>query len=207
MKLHEVLEPTAIHLDEGTLRNAIAAAGFALATIPAALLLHQPDSRMSDAARTAVGKVQQQRTIDPTEYVAIAAAKYHVDKTIVRAAVDAALKYQHSDFPSAKDILAVVGTESSFDPEAASALANDPARGLMQVRPGTWNLPPESMSTIDSQIKTGATILRKYYVKLGSREAALHAYNVGLRNHNTGKVKNPRYVPKVNKERDLYRDL
>lgn len=202
MKLHEVLEPTNLQLDEGIVRNVLAAAGIALAAIPASLL-HTP---VIDAVPVKMDKAKS-ATPRVDMLVAKAAAKYRVDPKIVSAAVLSAIKYQHSDFPTAKDILAVVGTESSFNPAAKSQLKTDPAQGLMQVRPGVWKLPAASMDTIDSQIKTGAQILRQYYVKLGDREAALHAYNVGLTNHKTGKVTNPRYVPKVNKERDLYKDI
>lgn len=207
MKLQEVFELTDPQLNEGLIRNVLTAAGFVLATIPAAMILTPSTQEPTiSPAGVAVGKLQHKR-VDPELLVAKAAAKYHVDVNVVKAAVASALKYQHSDFPTAKDILAVVGTESSFNPTAHSHLKKDPARGLMQVRPGVWNLPASSMATIDSQIKTGATILRNYYVKLGSREAALHAYNVGLTNHKSGKVKNPRYVPKVDKERDLYNGI
>jgi soluble lytic murein transglycosylase-like protein len=70
---------------------------------------------------------------------------------------------------------------------------------------------PPQLSTIEDQIKMGAKVLRSYYKRFGSREAALHAFNVGPKNHiksakqpNKG---NPRYVPKVDAEERLYAEL
>lgn len=133
--------------------------------------------------------------------------KFRVDPKLVKAIAQTAMKYEHPDFPTAKDILGVVGTESSFNPNAKSQLKTDPAVGLMQIRPGVWGLKPEQLKTIDDQIKHGAEILRSYYKKLGSREDALHAYNVGITNHRTGRVVNPRYVPKVNYHKSMFESV
>lgn len=203
MKLHEVLDQPQHALDEGVLQNIIAAAGIVLAALP------QVGQTPHLDAQRALALVSHQHGSEHQfgQLVTAVASKYKVDPKIVHATVKSAIKYQREDFPTAKDILAVVGTESSFKPSAKSALKTDPAIGLMQVRPGSWKMSPKSLQTIDSQIKTGAEILHKYYVILGSRDAALHAYNVGLTNHHTKKVTNPRYVPKVEKELDLYKDI
>lgn len=198
MKLYEVFELRDEQLNENLLRKAMAAAGFVLAAIPSAITT-TPDAEHQEMMAKYTPNVQK--------LVSVAAGKYDVSPKIVQRVVAAAVKHQYPDFPTAKDILAVVGVESSFKHDAVSKLKKDPARGLMQVRPGVWNISEESFKSIDTQIKTGAKILRQYYEKLGDREAALHAYNVGLTNHNTGKRQNPRYVPKVDKELSLYKDI
>lgn len=203
MKLQEIFEVENEQLAEGVIQKAIAAAGFVLASVTPSSLLHTPDLDLKPAVQQAA----KQKGPNMAKLVSVAATKYKVSPQVVQQAVASAVKHAHPDFPTAKDLLAVVGVESSFNPNAVSQLKKDPARGLMQIRPGIWDLPETSFKTIDSQIKTGAEILRKYYVKLGSREAALHAYNVGITNHKKGKGTNPRYVPKIDKEKSLYNDI
>lgn len=206
MKLQELFEQNNEQLNEGMLRNAIAAAGFVLAALPASMM-YKPQMVLQKTAVDAVQTTAAKTQPNIEKLVQVAAQRYSVDTKTVQTVVSSAMKHQYSDFPTAKDILAVVGVESSFKPHAVSQLKTDPAKGLMQVRPQTWKLAPDALDTIDGQIKTGSQILRTYYEKLGSREAALHAYNVGIGNHKTGKVKNPRYVPKVDKERNLYSEI
>jgi hypothetical protein len=130
--------------------------------------------------------------------------KYSVHSKLAVKCASAAKRYEYSTFPKAEDILAITGIESSFDPSSISGLSQDPARGLMQVRPGKWKLSPKSLSTIDKQIKVGAKILNHYYRKLGSIPAAVHAYNIGITNFRHGKNLNPEYVQKFTNERKLY---
>jgi hypothetical protein len=113
-----------------------------------------------------------------------------------------AKKYERAVFPKAADILAIVGIESSYKKNATSGLKKDPAKGLMQVRPGVWGIDVKSLATIEEQIKFGADILGKYYDKLGDVDKAVHAYNVGITNFKRGKGLNPSYVDKFNRERD-----
>lgn len=199
MKVEELL---AQDLNEGVLKNAIAAAIMVVGAL-SATTANAPRNPHPVAA-------QQKKPVNLMMLVSKAAEKHHVKDDVVKQVVQAALKYEKSDFPKAKDILAVIGVESSFNPDAKSKLKTDPARGLMQLRPGVWKLPKSEFKTIDAQVKNGAEILSAYYKKLGSREAALHAYNVGLTNHlkskDNPKLANPRYVPKVNAERALYGD-
>lgn len=121
---------------------------------------------------------------------------YKVDPKLAANIVVLAHKYADPVFPKAPDILKVIGVESSFIPTAVSKLKEDPAIGLMQVRPGKWEIDPSELSTIEGQIKHGSKILNKYYHKLkGNKEAALQAYNVGLRNFRKG-VRAPKYIQK-----------
>jgi len=133
-----------------------------------------------------------------TEIATDIAKTYRVDTEMVKKIVDTAHEHQSRDFPKAEDILAVVGIESSFDPTSKSSLRHDPAIGLMQIRPGIWNLDTSDLSTIESQIKTGAAILRKYYKKTGSADDAVQAYNIGITNFRKGR-RAESYLAKYNK--------
>lgn len=129
--------------------------------------------------------------------------KYDVDKELVQQIVELAHKYEKPVFPKAQDILSIVGIESSFDPEAVSRLRKDPAVGLMQVRPGVWNIDPSEMNDVEAQIRHGSEILQWYYQKLHNKEAAIQAYNVGLTDYRQG-VGAPEYLQKFHNERQLY---
>ena len=119
--------------------------------------------------------------------------------------VKTALQNEHPTFPKAEDILAIVGIESSFNPSVKSQLKHDPAVGLMQVRPGIWDIDPTKLSTIENQIKVGANILAAYYSKLKSPDGAVHSYNIGITNYNKKKGLNPGYVQKYKTDLKLYK--
>lgn len=127
------------------------------------------------------------------------AAKYRVDKELVMKVVNLAYEYEDKTFPKAEDILAIIGVESSFNPKSKSNLRSDPALGLMQVRPGVWNIDPDHLDTVEMQIKYGVDILRHYYKKLGNAEDAIQAYNLGLTRFRRG-GRNTRYVAKYQQE-------
>ena len=110
-----------------------------------------------------------------------------------------AFKYEDETFPRAEHILAVVGIESSYNPASVSRLRHDPARGLMQVRPGVWNIDPSELQNIEGQIKHGAEILRLYHQKLKDEDDAVQAYNIGFTNFRRGQT-NPRYLNKFQNE-------
>lgn len=129
--------------------------------------------------------------------------KYDVDDDFAGQVVELAHKYQKPGFPTAKDILAVIGVESSFDPDAVSGLKNDPAIGLMQVRPGVWNLNPSSLNDVEQQIATGSDILHQYYKKMKNKNAALAVYNVGPTQYKSGNTAD-NYVKKYYDELRLY---
>jgi len=137
-----------------------------------------------------IGRAELARTI---------AKKYRVSRKLIQQVVELAYKYEDPTFPKAADILAIVGVESSFNPESRSRLRHDPAIGLMQVRPGIWNINAAELRSIESNIKHGANILRHYYKKLGSAEAAVQAYNLGLTRFRKG-GRNKRYVAKYRLE-------
>lgn len=138
---------------------------------------------------------------------AIVLKKYHIDKEKAWNIVDAALDNEDITFPKAEDILSIAGIESSFNDKAVSRLKKDPARGLMQVRPAVWKLTPADFRDIEDQIEHGANILKQYFKQLGSKEDAVHAYNVGITAFKSGDEDrlNPQYVAKFEAERKRYK--
>jgi len=130
--------------------------------------------------------------------------KYDVEDELANTIVELAHKYQKPGFPTAKDILAVIGVESSFDPDAVSGLSIDPAVGLMQVRPGIWNIDKsELQGDPERQIATGSDILHQYFKKSKNKNAALALYNVGPTEYKKGNTAE-NYVRKFYKELRLY---
>lgn len=213
MKLHEVLPQE--QLDEKSLRNALAAGilGTSMA-MPGAIADHKPPQTSSYERPQDEITTTAKRTSDPfkpeidisspdlvrrTELAKNIAKKYRVDIDLVQQVVDLAYKYQDKEFPRAEDILAIVGVESSFNPESRSSLRHDPAIGLMQVRPGIWNIDPEHLASTESQIKYGVAILKRYYKRLGNAEDAVQAYNLGITSFRRGQ-RNNQYVAKYQRE-------
>lgn len=145
------------------------------------------------------------KRIDPKQVAQVARItnKYDVDEELAQQVVELANTYQKPTFPRAKDILAIVGIESSFDPDAQSQLKHDPAMGLTQIRPGVWNIDPAELQGVEAQIRICADILSYYYKKLHNKEAAVQAYNVGLTDYNRG-VSAPQYLSKYHREYQLY---
>ncbi len=213
MKLLEILPEH--QLDEKSLRHALAAGilGTSMA-MPGAISSHSPPKHPEpEKARDEIVTTAKRPTIPTkheidipaptfvqrTELAKNIARKYRVERDLVQQVVDLAYKYQDPEFPKAKDILAIIGIESSFDPSSKSGLKRDPALGLMQVRPGVWNIDPNDLSSVESQIKYGVDILKHYYKKLGHAEDTLQAYNLGITKFRKG-ARNPRYVSKFQRE-------
>lgn len=199
MKVHEILPET---LEERALRHAVAAGivGASLAAAPNKMADHSPPPTRPMISQDDQGPPEpseeeiRQRQMR-TRVADRIAQQYRVNKELAAEVVELAHKYEDPEFPTARDILAVVGVESSFQPDSVSRLKRDPARGLMQVRPGVWGIDPKELEDIETQIRVGAEILKRYYTKLGDPEAALQAYNVGLSKYRQGQT-NPRYISK-----------
>lgn len=140
--------------------------------------------------------------------------RFKIAPQFAQKVVRLAHKYQHETFPKAKDILAIIGAESSFNPNAVSHLQDDPAIGLMQVRPRTWGLNRHDMIDINGNIQKGAEILHNYYTSLHNNKiAAVAAYNVGLDNYRYNR-EDPkiadalaRYIDKFKNEIAQYKGL
>lgn len=189
MKLHELHEE---ELDEG-IKSTMAAGALAAALAAPGAMSHGVTPYDKPEITTTAPE------IDRAELARTIAKKYRVSRKLVQQVVGLAYKYEDPTFPKAADILAIVGIESSFNPKSRSRLRRDPAIGLMQVRPGIWNISLAELRSIESNIKHGANILRHYYKKLGSAEAAVQAYNLGLTKFRKG-GRNKRYVAKYRLE-------
>lgn len=215
MKVHEILPEQ--QLDENAWRKAIAAGAIGATLAGAPKVAHDAEPPPQPAP-------QEQRYEEPTDEIVVKgrrpqipnpgdqlrqsqltnniARHYRVNRDLVADVVQLAFEYERQDFPKAEDILAVIGVESSFNPESVSGLRRDPARGLMQVRPGIWDIDPDHLEDIENQIKYGAEILSRYYRRLKDPEAALQAYNLGITRFRRGD-RNPRYVDKFTQVRNV----
>ena len=132
--------------------------------------------------------------------------KYKTNPKVAKQIIRFAKKYSYPTFPKTHDIIALIGIESSFNPDAISNLTTDPAVGLMQIRPGVWNISPKDFNNIENQIKHGSKILHTYYTQLKDKDAAIQAYNIGITNYLRGN-KSSRglaYLIKFQKELNLY---
>ena len=100
----------------------------------------------------------------------------------------------YSDFPKAADILSIIRIESGFNPEAK----NKNSYGVMQVNDGSWEL--------SKNMQQGTNLLREYYIRTGSKKAAIMAYNVGIGNYFRSRlrVSQQEYLMKFNQVRGKY---
>ena len=214
MKLHEILPQE--QLDEVSLKKALATGIIGATLAGAAPKVTAPKSPPTISQQVpGETRVVAKRppTMDPGEHktqidapslrrdkIAMQIAKkYRINRDLASQVVDLAFKYEDAVFPKAEDILAITGIESSFNPASVSPLRRDPARGLMQVRPGVWNIDPSELESIEGQIKHGAEILKRYHRKLNDKGDAVQAYNIGLTKFRRGGA-NPQYLNKFQNE-------
>jgi soluble lytic murein transglycosylase-like protein len=208
MKLNEVILEQE-QLDEIKLKHAIA--GAALAASLAAGGVHKHDSDISNAKIEAAQKAEKaakseadKKTEAIQKLTDIVLDKYDIPEEQAQKIVELTKKHESSIFKS-EDLLAIIGIESSFQPNAKSNLKHDKAVGLTQVRPKIWGIKAKDLKgNLDKQIGLAAEILNKYYHKLGSKDKAVHAYNVGLTNVRHHKGLNPAYVTKWKQELKRY---
>lgn len=102
------------------------------------------------------------------------AAKYNVKADKI---VDIVYRETDQDFPKPIDVLAIISIESEFKYKAVSSKG---AKGLMQIL-------YKKTSTIEQNIQAGVWLLKSYKKQLGSEQAAIHAYNIGIGNYQKGK--------------------
>lgn len=141
------------------------------------------------------------------EYLEQITAKYKVSPELVKEVLRHVDKYSHSVFPKREDLLAVIGIESSWRPNAVSSLRTDPAVGLTQIRPGVWNKwisSADELDHIENQIKYAYRILRYNFKLTESAHDAIIAYNVGYGNWLKGKYTDS-YITKFINERETFR--
>lgn len=189
-------------VQEGFVKNAIIGAAIG----GAAMMSQQFFDKHKDVAVERVHPHVVQAEDEIKSLAKTVKSKYkHVSDEFATHVATMAKKHEKATFPKAKDILAIAGIESSFNPNAKSGLRKDPAIGLTQVRPKTWGIDKNELATPEQQIKKGAEILHQYHQRLGGDvEAAVHSYNVGITNFKRQKGLNPKYVEKFKKERELY---
>lgn len=143
-------------------------------------------------------------TAQKTKYIKVIVNRYKVNESMVSKVVKYANDYAYDTFPKAKDIIAIVGIESSWNPSAKSNLKHDPAIGLTQIRPGKWThlYDAKEISKIENQIKWASQILHHNYEKTGNIKDAVIAYNIGLSARLRGRD-NERYYIKFIKEHNM----
>lgn len=203
MKVEEILFNEE-QLDEIKLKHAIAAGAIA---VSAALPNHIDKSQDREQVKThQIRKADVQKVLTSVEdLVSVVTDEYKISKQEAEKIVKLVKKYEKPSFPQAHDLLAVIGIESSFNPHAKSGLKVDPALGLTQIRPKMWGIKPAVLKgNIEVQIKKAVDILTHNYERLGSKDKAIHAYNVGITNVIQGKGSNLSYVAKWKNELKKY---
>jgi soluble lytic murein transglycosylase-like protein len=222
MKLNEIQDTE--QLDEIKIRHALA--GAALAASLSTVSVHQHDVQKAKTeisaaqakidkaeseaktAKTAAEKAKAEAEIESaliSKLTDIVLDKYKIAPANAKHIVELVNKYADPVFPKAEDLLAIIGIESSFNPSAKSGLKHDKAVGLTQIRPKIWGIHAKNLrGHLDKQVELASDILNKYYQKLGSKDKAIHAYNVGLTNVRHGKGLNPAYVTKWKAELKRY---
>lgn len=105
----------------------------------------------------------------------------------VREIAEASYKVtEHTQLLSAVDILSICQIESGYNTLAVSKAG---AKGLAQI------LYKPTKFDIETNMRDGVDLMLEYIRILGSKEAALHAYNVGIGNYRKG-MRNYSYVRK-----------
>jgi hypothetical protein len=113
------------------------------------------------------------------------AKEYKVPVPKVQEIFDTISKCIDDKFPCETDVLAIIAIESSFQEKAISSAK---AKGYMQIL-------YTKTHTVEENIKAGVWLLKDYHRRLGSIEAAVQAYNVGLGNYRKG-MRNRKYYDK-----------
>jgi hypothetical protein len=126
----------------------------------------------------------------------------HISDTRATNATKAAIESSYDDFPTAYDTLAIALIESELKCKPNKVTK---ANGCMQIIRSHWRkLPPETFNSVKGNIKGGSSILREYYIELGSKSAAIQAYRVGISNYKKG-VRAKRYYKSYLKTKNQIR--
>lgn len=135
--------------------------------------------------------------VDPNEILAAKISNYYKKPLeTVSQIVEYSKEFAHEEFPTQRDILAIIAVESSFNPEAKF----QGSRGLMQVLVKTHAKRILGPFDVREQIRVGTEILREYYLQTGKvRDAAVMAYNVGPGAYQKG-VRPDHYLSKFRRE-------
>jgi hypothetical protein len=100
-------------------------------------------------------------------------------------------------FPMVHHLLAIAAIESSFNRHAVSYAG---AKGLVQIlyKPTTFE--------IRGNLQDGVALLTEYRRALGSEDAAIQSYNVGIGNYIKG-MRNQDYLNKYKREKYKFKEL
>ena len=113
---------------------------------------------------------------------------YDLDESYAKDIISFAKKNSFSDFPTVKDILAIIGIESAFKFNAE----NQGAYGLMQIQAFWFRKyfnQLEDLYDPFTNMRLGIMTLRNYFLKLNNKEDAIIAYQAGI-----GKFLNGEYT-------------
>lgn len=108
-------------------------------------------------------------------------ANYGLEQKYAEDVVKFVKKNSYKDFPTVRDILAVIGIESSFDTQAS----NQGAYGLMQIQYFWFTKYVQTTEELYDpyvNITLGIDTLRQYFLKLRNKEDAIIAYQAGIKN-------------------------
>ena len=119
--------------------------------------------------------------------------KYDIDYFEAKKIVDKVNESANYQFPSRIDVLSIIAIESRFKHKAVSKKG---AKGWMQIL-------YKKVHTEDENLLAGIELLVDYRQKLGSEEAAIHAYNVGIKNYKDGKRNINYYDKYLNTKKEL----
>lgn len=200
MRLYEVANSTPARIDELNMKHAVAGGALALAT-----QLGTPDHPVApQIMATPSTYATNTQSAKLKKYTDIITKVYKVEPDLANRIVKLAKKHEKPGFPKAEDILALIGIESSFNPDAVSNLKTDPAVGLTQIRPNAWGLNPQHISkNIEAQISNTANILSRFDNKLKNQDNAIQSYNIGLTAFLRGD-QSLQYLRKFKKEKELF---
>ncbi len=112
--------------------------------------------------------------------------KYKVKPNLANEIIHKANELTSDKFPRKTDILAIIAIESEFD---VSAQSKSGAVGLTQI------LYKKSKKDVSTNLTDAVTLLETYKKSLGTDQAAIHAYNVGIGRYKNG-IRNSKYYKK-----------
>jgi hypothetical protein len=187
-------------LEEGIIKQAIGATLIAGTSLLAYKAMHNAPSTPETPSRVSAGIVKKIGLTPMSQEEATKKIVEHwkVHPNTAHQITTAAWKYGNTPHVTPHVLLGLMATESSFDPSQTSKLKSDAAVGLMQVRPKMHGLKPKDLSSIDSQVKHGADLLKRFHNRMGNLSSGLTAYNNGVTATLMNKPSlNKTYAPKV----------
>lgn len=139
-----------------------------------------------------------QQSDGTSSLIKFVASRFKKPEALISKVVIAAQKYSKPDFPTTKDLLAIIAVESTYDMDAH----HRGSWGLMQIEAKSHRakFKGENLKNIDTNIRVGSEILQQYYDITKSKNGAIVAYNVGIGNYLAGR-RNPAYLRKVNTQK------